>query len=237
MSKSVFRVGTLHDPKNDIYPSSGTHLDFRVKDEKGNWLNPLFARSFIGNNIRVGEKNLPLYVNQNGQWNLNPEIGATITSGFGPRSTGIPGASRDHKGVDVSGGLLSKPGTPISWGGTISDSKKIDESNKTIWTTDPNTGKKYQVSFLHVKPSDVAFQPTTQTTNTQTPTINPNQTLSGLNQVFEFNVGNASGKETKEEKKPDFISSITESLMGNLIAQAFGEQKDPYNINGLLDIG
>jgi len=36
-----------------------------------------------------------------------------ITSRYGPRNTGIPGASKNHKGIDISGGPW-KPGAPIS---------------------------------------------------------------------------------------------------------------------------
>jgi hypothetical protein len=228
MSQNPFRIGSLHDPKSDIYPTSGTHLDYRVKDEKGNFVNPAFTRSIIGRNIGVGPNNDPLYINDKGEWKINPAVGAQVTSRFGYRNTGIPGASTFHKGQDYSGGKLSQPGMGISWLGGAEGARKIDGSAASLWTTDPNTGKKYEVSFLHVNPT---LEGTSAAGAPVKPSSTPQQPGGMGRQPIEINIDLADlikkekeNQEEEEERRYDPVGS----LINQLLAQSFQQAANPY---------
>lgn len=104
------RVGKIAHPSQDIYPTTGPHLDVRVM-KNGEYVNPEFARSLL-QNLRVGGK--PLYSQSGEGW--SPAY--PITSGFGPRSAPTAGASTFHRGVDFG----VPEGVELEWtgGGTYS---------------------------------------------------------------------------------------------------------------------
>jgi hypothetical protein len=230
MASSPLVIGNLHG-KDPLLPSSGPHADFRYR-KKGSdvWENPAFGKSVILKNIGVGDKNLPLYVSDNNTWKLNPEVGAVLTSGYGPRNTGIPGASRYHVGHDYSGGLLSKPGTRLSWLGNVSDRKVINESSSMIVTKDPNSGQEYEVSFLHVKPDKTPFAGGTFTGTPSQPQsgvgIAQNPSSQGQQFIFNVDIGEAmqnllaEAKAKKEESQEP--PSLFEQFKQSVIAQALG---------------
>ena len=131
-------VGRVVDPSKDVFPSTGAHLDVRVMKD-GNYINPETARSIL-KNLYVGGK--PLYTEQN-QYRT---AAYPITSGFGPRTAPVAGASTYHRGIDVGVGA----GTPLEWrgGGTF----KPERGYGVIETTDPQ-GRPYTVKLLHTTSS------------------------------------------------------------------------------------
>jgi hypothetical protein len=233
MSQNPFRIGELLSPDKDPNASTGVHLDYRVADEKGNFINPAFTRSIIGRNIGVGPNNDPLYINDKGEWKVNPAVGAQVTSKYGYRNIGV--GSTFHKGQDYSGGKLSQPGTGISWLGGAERAGKIGTGGASLWTTDPNTGKKYQVSFFHVNP-------TLEGTSTAGAPVKPGSTpqqpgagtgpLGGMGrQPIEINIDLADlikkqkeDQEEEEERRYDPVGS----LINKLLAQSFQQASNPY---------
>lgn len=152
-------IGRVLGNEPQTLASSGPHLHLAIQDESGNYVNPAFYRSIVGKNVLV--KGKPLYVSRKKQdgsseWLINPDLqGATLTSGYGPRNTGIPGASTFHKGADYSGGLLGA-GAELAWAGSGSF-EKIHPEIGAIDTIDPNSGKKYKVKFMHVAPNSAPW--------------------------------------------------------------------------------
>jgi len=131
-------VGKVIDPKYDVFPTTGAHLDVRVLKE-GEYVNPEFARSML-QNLYVGGK--PLYSQQNGSW----RVAHPITSRYGPRVAPEPGASTYHKGIDIGVGA----GTPLEWRG--GGRYRYDKGYGVIETTDPS-GRPYTIKLLHTASS------------------------------------------------------------------------------------
>ena len=131
-------VGSIIDPSKDPNPSNGPHLDVKIipkyGDQSGQAIDPS-SRPNLLDRIYVGEgdsrRKLRSY---------------TMTSGYGPRDTGIPGASKFHKGHDygidigqkifVEGaeGFFSQNGVGVA---TIKDAE----------------GNPYELEFLHTNPA------------------------------------------------------------------------------------
>jgi muramidase (phage lysozyme) len=105
-SGSPLRVGRVADPKEDVFPTTGPHLDVRVQKPDGSYINPKTARSLLAQ-LHVGGK--PLYSQQGSDW----VAAHPVTSGFGPRAAPAPGASTYHRGVDYGVGAH----TPLEWRG------------------------------------------------------------------------------------------------------------------------
>ena len=128
--------------------SSGPHLHEYVKNLlTGEYENPEYHKSkFFG--VRVGANRVPKYLQgKNGEWTLNPAAGLTVTSRFGPRNTGIPGASTDHRGRDLAGA----EGTEIFVEGNVKFTPRKDAGgygNLATWTTGDN---KYELGYGHMK--------------------------------------------------------------------------------------
>jgi murein DD-endopeptidase MepM/ murein hydrolase activator NlpD len=128
--------------------SSGPHLHGYVKNLlTGEYENPEYHKSkYLG--VRVGPNRVPKYLQgKNGEITLNPAAGLTITSGFGPRNTGIPGASTDHRGVDFGGA----EGTDIFVEGDVKFTPYKNAGgygNLATWRTGDN---KYELGYGHMK--------------------------------------------------------------------------------------
>ena len=128
--------------------SSGPHLHAYVKNLlTGEYENPEYHKSkYLG--VRVGANRVPKYLqDKNGKIILNPAAGLTITSGFGPRNTGIPDASTNHRGVDFGGA----EGTEIFVEGDVKFNPRKDAGgygNLATWTTGDN---KYELGYGHMK--------------------------------------------------------------------------------------
>lgn len=127
-------VGKVIDPRYDVFPTTGAHLDVRVL--KGDqYVNPEIARSML-QNLYVGGK--PLYTQQGGSWQATQPI----TSRYGPRSAPTAGASTYHRGIDIGVGAQ----TPLEWRG--GGNYRYDKGYGVIETTDPS-GQPYTIKLLH----------------------------------------------------------------------------------------
>lgn len=139
--------GHVVDPSKDIYPTSGVHIDPRVYPRfgpnKDKPINPRNAK-FLLQNLLVGGK--PVVEQRYGTWQWN----FPITSEFGLRNTGIPGASTDHKGIDIAG---MRAGTPIAYRGY--GSYRPGGGYGTFSVTDAQ-GNPYDLRVLHTTPGTFA---------------------------------------------------------------------------------
>jgi hypothetical protein len=126
------RVGRVADPSEDVFPTTGAHLDVRVMNPNGEYINPETARSLL-KHLYVGGK--PLY-----DKNFTPS--APITSRFGLRPAPVAGASTDHKGVDFGIGA----GAELEWRGQGSYSFAGGVGTIKL----PNG---WTVKLLHTRPS------------------------------------------------------------------------------------
>jgi hypothetical protein len=131
------QVGYVAKPGEDIFPTTGPHLDVRVLKD-GQYINPATWRSGL-QRLKIGKSRTPLYKQEGSSW-MTPY---QITSGFGPRKAPTAGASTDHKGIDY--GIAGvKPGSGY---GSIT------------------TPEGYEVRLLHTKggkETTVGGQPQTQ---------------------------------------------------------------------------
>lgn len=147
---SLTDVGYVTPAGQDVFPTTGPHLDVRVLKD-GKYVDPGTIRSLL-TRLKVGKDRKPLWQQKGETW--SPSY--TITSPFGQRTAPTKGASTQHMGQDY--GIAG--GTPLSWEGpgTFTPGKGYG----TIKTTDPQ-GTPYEIKLLHTKggkPSEVA--PTTQ---------------------------------------------------------------------------
>lgn len=145
-------VGYVAAPGEDIFPTTGPHLDVRVLKD-GKYIDPGTIRSLL-TRLKVGKERKPLWQQQGEEW----KPGFTITSPFGKRTAPTAGASTQHLGQDYAIGAK----TPLTWEGpgTFTPGKGYG----TIKTTDIE-GKPYEIRLLHTKggkPSEVAAAPPQQ---------------------------------------------------------------------------
>ena len=125
----------------------GYNSAFGLKD------NPVFDEKNLSSDIVKGES---VPANLVGMMKALPVKGSksqlVVTSAFGPRNTGIPGASTNHKGIDIR----AYQGDPIF----ATNDGNVDRSEKSyglVHITDPTTG--IASRYLHlskrlVKPGD-----------------------------------------------------------------------------------
>jgi murein DD-endopeptidase MepM/ murein hydrolase activator NlpD len=128
-------VGRIADPSEDVFPTTGAHLDVRILTPDGQYIDPTTAPDTL-QHLRIGGK--PLFAQQNGSWLPT----RTLTSGFGPRRAPTAGASTMHRGADFA--VDSR--TPLEWtgGGQYSFEGGIGR----IRLADGRT-----VKLLHTRPS------------------------------------------------------------------------------------
>jgi murein DD-endopeptidase MepM/ murein hydrolase activator NlpD len=128
--------------------SSGPHLHAYVKNlATGEYEDPGIHRSkFLG--VRIGPNRVPKYISdEKGGLMLNPAAGLQMTSGWGPRNTGIAGASTYHRGRDYAGA----EGTEIFVEGDVKFTPKANVGgygNLATWTT---PDQKYELGYGHMK--------------------------------------------------------------------------------------
>jgi murein DD-endopeptidase MepM/ murein hydrolase activator NlpD len=128
--------------------SSGPHLHAYVKNlATGEYEDPGIHRSkFL--NVRVGPNRVPKYIEDGkGGLQLNPAAGLTLTSGWGPRDTGIAGASTYHRGRDYGGA----EGTDIFVEGDVKFTPRPNAGgygNLATWTT---PDQKFELGYGHMK--------------------------------------------------------------------------------------
>ena len=91
---SMLDVGYVAAPGEDIFPTTGPHLDVRVLKD-GKYIDPGTIRSLL-TRLKVGKERKPLWQQQGEEW----KPGFTITSPFGKRTAPTAGASTQHMGQD-----------------------------------------------------------------------------------------------------------------------------------------
>lgn len=150
----ILHAGYVAKPGEDIFPTTGPHLDVRVR-KAGQYIDPSTWRSGL-QNLLIGEKKTPLY--QQTKDGFSP--GFAITSGYGARKAPTAGASTFHKGIDfgISGG------TPIYWKG-----EGTFKPGKGLGTIQTPEG--YEIELLHTKGGKEAMIASASPTNQQTPQV------------------------------------------------------------------
>jgi murein DD-endopeptidase MepM/ murein hydrolase activator NlpD len=128
--------------------SSGPHLHAYVKNlTTGEYEDPGAHRSkFL--NVRIGPNRVAKYItNEKGELILNPAAGLSMTSGWGPRDTGIKGASTYHRGRDYAG----KEGTEIFVEGDVKFTPKPNAGGYGNLATWLSPDRKYELGYGHMK--------------------------------------------------------------------------------------
>jgi hypothetical protein len=131
-------VGYVARTGEDIFPTTGEHLDVRVLKE-GKYVDPGTIRSLL-TRLKVGKDQKALWSQQGEQW----KSAFPITSPFGKRTAPTAGASTQHLGQDYA----IAGGTPLTWEGpgTYTPQKGYG----VIKTTDVQ-GTPYEIRLLHTK--------------------------------------------------------------------------------------
>lgn len=141
-------TGSVIDPRRDVFPTTGAHLDVRVipqfGTQKGKKIDPKTARTLL-QNVLIGKDKTPLVQQQGQDWKWN----FPITSEYGKRAAPTAGASTFHEGIDVSLGA----GTPLAYRGY--GTYRPDRGFGSLMTTDPQ-GNPYEIRFLHTEPGGKA---------------------------------------------------------------------------------
>jgi hypothetical protein len=205
---STTSVGQVISPSEDIFPSTGAHLDVRVLKD-GKYIDPGTIRSLL-TRLKVGKEQKPLWQQVGQEW--KPSY--TITSGYGKRDAPTAGASTFHLGQDYGIGA----GTPLAWEGP--GEYIPGRGYSTIKTTDPQ-GQPYEVRLLHTKPGKAANIPGQPTAQPQLPQT---QQAGGNTYIF---VG---GRTKKEDSSEDFLSSYIK----NSLFDGGPELKSSFNPTAML---
>ncbi len=199
--------------------SSGPHLHAYVKNlVTGEYENPEYHRSkFTG--VRVGANRVPKYITDSkGELILNPAAGLTKTSSWGPRNTGIPGASTYHRGVDYGG----QEGTEIYVEGDVKFTPRPNAGgygNLATWTTGDN---KYELGYGHMKTLGEATD-LTNTSVATTPRVSYEDAQVKTNDLIEaFMLGtNYQPREKKQTKEPQsLLGAFKNQLLGGIFQNA-----------------
>jgi len=184
-------AGYISPPGEDVFPTTGPHLDVRVLNKEGKYIDPNTIRSLL-TRLRVGKDKTPLY-RQTGD---NYTAAFPITSGFGRRTAPTAGASTQHMGVDF--GIPEK--TKLFWEGpgTFTPGRGYG----TIQTTDAQ-GNPFEVRLLHTKGG--------QPSQAQSPEA-PQTTTAGDTIIV---LGGGKQRQTTE----DFLKRYADEIMSSEIPQ------------------
>ena len=158
---SYLSVGKVIPWTADPNPTSGDHLDVKINRLYGDrgHVNPLLKPELL-ERIRIGD-------------NYSGLSSFPITSGYGPRDTGIKGASKYHKGIDY--GIPS--GTQIYWQG---EGRYSPENTIGVIYTNDSAGNPYEILLTHTQlqgatggaaPAYVPMSDTTTVTIPATPDV------------------------------------------------------------------
>ena len=195
--------------------SSGPHLHEYVKNlVTGEYENPEYHRTkFLG--VRVGPNRVPKYLQgKNGELTLNPAAGLTVTSKFGPRNTGIPGASTYHRGRDLAGA----EGTEIFVEGNVKFTPRKDAGgygNLATWTTGDN---KYELGYGHMKTLGEA----TDLTNTSIVPVSE--------------IARTSAEINNQEQQEQFRSSLFQQLLNESQRPSLTKQLLNQELSSLMSM-
>lgn len=204
-------LGTIIDPKEDIFPSSGPHLHVEVL-KNNQRVDPEFARSLL-QNVTFGKNNTPI-VQQSGQdWKWNLER----TSRFGPRNTGIKGASTDHRGLDLASAGLT-PGTPIAYRGAGTFVPR--QGYGALLTTDAQ-GTPYELRFLHTKP---AAATTENTVNPPSSYQDADQRTKDVLEAFMYGTQYKLSPREQTTQPKGLVDQIKDRLTGAVLGEVLSDQ-------------
>lgn len=212
-------IGSVVDPKQDVFPSTGAHLDVRViprfGPRAGKRINPEEARSLL-QNVLVGPGQAPLVQQTKEGWKWN----TSITSKYGPRSAPTAGASTFHEGID----LPYAPGTQIAYKGY--GTFQPEKGYGVLKTMDPQ-GNPYDIQFLHTTPakaasvgSDAIPQPV-ELPGAEGQLDQPSRTEDIL-KAFLYGAKYAKGQEPTEK-------SLADELKGQIIGGVISNALSPKN--------
>jgi len=197
-------LGRIAAAGEDIFPTTAPHLDVRVipqfGPQKGKYIDPQTARTLL-QNVVVGEKRTPLVQQQGDQWKWN----FPITSPFGQRKAPAPGASTDHKGIDLG---IDPQNIAYQGTGTYTPGQGLG----TLSTTDPE-GNPYEIKFLHTKPGKEASIGS-QVQSKAPPKEERDARTEDILKAFLYGAG------MQGEKPKTFQQQLKEQIVGGVISQA-----------------
>ena len=201
----ILHAGYIAKPGEDIFPTTGPHLDVRVK-KAGQYIDPATWRSGL-QNLLVGEQKTPLY--KQTKDGFDPAF--PITSGFGPRTAPVAGASTFHKGIDFG----VPGGTPLYWKGM--GAFKPGKGLGTIQTPEG-----YEIELLHTKGGKEGAISTQQQQTAQLPP--PPQQPASADAPQSINILiETGGKDGQEER-------ITpQQQLQNYVEKMFGSTQSAIN--------
>ena len=140
-------VGSVIDYRRDRFATNGDHLDVRIIPKYGPnagvEIDPA-TRPNLLNRIFIGSGD-----------NRRSLTSYPLTSGFGPRDTGIPGASKYHKGQDYG---IAAGNEIFLQGGT----SYFSQNGVGVATLNDAEGNPYEIEFFHTdvgEPLGVSDQP------------------------------------------------------------------------------
>ena len=141
---NFLHVGSVIDHRNDRFATSGDHLDVRVIPKygknAGQHIDPALRPGLLSR-IHIGDGD-----NRRGLTSYQ------MTSGFGPRDTGIKGASKNHKGQDYAIGA----GNNIYVQG---GKGYFSQNGVGVASINDAEGNPYELEFFHTnvgKPAEAA---------------------------------------------------------------------------------
>ena len=221
-------IGGVIDPKKDRFASTGPHLDFRVipqfGENKGEQINPRFARSIL-QNVVIGEGQTPLVQkNEKGQWSWN----YPITSEYGTRVAPVKGASTFHPGIDVGGIPI---GTQVGYKGA--GSFMPGDGMGTVSVKDEQ-GRPYDIKVLHLDPSKKFETVPYQTTPSYAPSSTSLQPYSEVERERDIYQAYAQGLLDSRQGRTKRKKSTKESLKDNLKMQLVSQALDPFGAGSFL---
>lgn len=204
-------IGSIVDPKLDVFPSTGAHLDPRIiprfGPRSGKRINPEEARTLL-QNVLVGPNQTPLVQQTKEGWKWN----FPITSKYGPRNAPTAGASTYHEGID----LAIPAGTQLSYKGY--GTFQPEKGYGVLKTTDPQ-GNPYDIQFLHTTPAKAASVGSSELPSA--PKLPGEETTKDSGRTEDilkaFLYGTQAGT---GEKQKTLQQELKEQLVGSLLSQA-----------------
>ena len=225
-------VGVIANPGEDIFPTTGPHLDVRVK-KGGKYINPMTARTVL-QNVLVGKDKTPLFRQDQGQF--TPSF--TITSPYGERKAPTAGASTFHKGIDI--GIPG--GTQLAYKGygTYTPGEGLGRLQTQV------NGDAYELEFLHTKPGKQAkvdqpqaaanpFMPEFISPTAAFPSQDSESRARDVLKAFIYGTQLGGGREQEKPQK-SFQQQLKEQIVGGILNQAMNpmgflqqySSQDPY---------
>ena len=202
----IIQTGYVAKPGEDIFPTTGPHLDVRVK-KGGKYIDPSTWRSGL-QNLVIGDAKTPLY--QQTKDGFKPSF--PITSGFGQRTAPTAGASTFHKGIDF--GIAG--GTPLYWKGA--GAFKPGKGLGTIQTPEG-----FEIELLHTKGGKEA-----SLGNQQSPQVQPTQQPPSFDSPQSINIVVQTGAKQQEQSADQYLKDY--------IAKMNQSSGPAFSVNSLVNM-